>query len=156
TLALDHCLAADPRLDRGSVGGQPVPVRVDPDTPAPALRNGRRRGEGSFVTDTIDSTVSGSSSGSRGPALSAMRLPELQALAAQLGVTGTSRMRKSDLVEAIRGHQAGVRTATATTARSGGDRAASGAGRAATAGPRTDAPADEPSAGRPRADKPSA
>ncbi|WP_062201240.1 transcription termination factor Rho [Demequina salsinemoris] len=35
-------------------------------------------------------------------ALSAMKLPQLQALAAELGVSGTARMRKSDLVEAIR------------------------------------------------------
>ncbi|WP_298459564.1 transcription termination factor Rho [uncultured Cellulomonas sp.] len=43
-----------------------------------------------------------------------MRLPELQALASQLGVTGTSKMRKSDLVDAIRtkrGGGAGTRTA---------------------------------------------
>nr|WP_194720223.1 transcription termination factor Rho [Cellulosimicrobium arenosum] len=32
-----------------------------------------------------------------------MRLPELQALASQLGVKGTSKMRKSDLVDVIRG-----------------------------------------------------
>ncbi|WP_084126044.1 transcription termination factor Rho [Demequina sp. NBRC 110054] len=31
-----------------------------------------------------------------------MKLPQLQALAAELGVSGTARMRKSDLVEAIR------------------------------------------------------
>jgi len=60
-------------------------------------------GEGSFVTDTIEPAVSASSGGSaRGDAISAMRMPELQALAARLGVTGTSRMRKSDLVDAIR------------------------------------------------------
>jgi transcription termination factor Rho len=36
-----------------------------------------------------------------------MRMPELQALAAQLGVTGTSRMRKSDLVDAIQAKDQG-------------------------------------------------
>jgi transcription termination factor Rho len=36
-----------------------------------------------------------------------MRMPELQALAAQLGVTGTSRMRKSDLVDAIQSKRGG-------------------------------------------------
>ncbi|WNM23808.1 transcription termination factor Rho [Demequina capsici] len=35
-------------------------------------------------------------------ALTALKLPQLQALAAELGVSGTARMRKSDLVEAIR------------------------------------------------------
>ena len=34
-------------------------------------------------------------------ALNAMKLPQLQALAAELGVSGTAKMRKSDLVEAI-------------------------------------------------------
>ena len=54
------------------------------------------------MTDTIEPAVSTSSGGSaRGGAISAMRMPELQALAAQMGVTGTSRMRKSDLVDAI-------------------------------------------------------
>ncbi|MFV0458782.1 MAG: transcription termination factor Rho [Actinomycetales bacterium] len=33
-----------------------------------------------------------------------MKLPQLQALASQLGVKGTSRMRKGDLLEAIRNH----------------------------------------------------
>ncbi|WP_062467111.1 transcription termination factor Rho [Demequina maris] len=34
--------------------------------------------------------------------LTAMKLPQLQALAAELGVSGTARMRKKDLVEAIK------------------------------------------------------
>lgn len=70
-------------------------------------------GEGSFVTDTIEPAVSSSSGGSaRGGAISAMRMPELQALAAQLGVTGTSRMRKTDLVDAIRAKRSGAGTGT--------------------------------------------
>jgi transcription termination factor Rho len=43
-----------------------------------------------------------------------MRMPELQALAAQLGVTGTSRMRKSDLVDAIQSKNAGGASAGRT------------------------------------------
>lgn len=63
-------------------------------------------GERSFVTETIEPAVSTSSGGSaRGGATSALRMPELQALASQLGVTGTSRMRKSDLVDAIQSKQ---------------------------------------------------
>ncbi|WP_213282253.1 transcription termination factor Rho [Cellulomonas hominis] len=60
------------------------------------------------MTDTIETAVSTGSGGSaRGGAISAMRMPELQALAAQLGVTGTSRMRKSDLVDAIQARNSG-------------------------------------------------
>ncbi|CAM3793014.1 transcription termination factor Rho [Occultella aeris] len=66
------------------------------------------------MTETINtSTGSG-----RGGALSSLRLPELQALAAELGLRGTAKMRKSDLVTAIRaarsGGDAGAATATAT------------------------------------------
>ncbi|RPF20158.1 transcription termination factor Rho [Myceligenerans xiligouense] len=48
------------------------------------------------MTDTTDNAKPASGS------LSAMRLAELQALASELGVKGISKMRKSDLVEAIR------------------------------------------------------
>lgn len=47
------------------------------------------------MTDTIDASAA------HGGAISAMRLPELQQLAGSLGVKGTSKMRKGDLVEAI-------------------------------------------------------
>ena len=45
--------------------------------------------------------------GSRAVNLTSLRLPELQAVAAQLGISGTGRMRKSDLVAAITAHQNG-------------------------------------------------
>ncbi|GAB4083754.1 transcription termination factor Rho [Myceligenerans cantabricum] len=48
------------------------------------------------MTDTTDNAKPASG------ALSAMRLAELQSLASELGVKGISKMRKSDLVEAIR------------------------------------------------------
>src|SRR6478609_8876506 len=95
-------------------------------------------GEGSFVTDTIEPAVSSASGGSaRGGAVSAMRMPELQALAAELGVTGTSRMRKSDLVDAIQAKRSG-----------GGERPAGRTRRAATrdAGRPDAAPAAETAA----------
>ncbi|WP_456858946.1 transcription termination factor Rho [Geodermatophilus sp. SYSU D00691] len=43
----------------------------------------------------------------RGSGLSGMLLPELQQLAAELGITGTGRMRKGDLVAAISARQVG-------------------------------------------------
>ncbi|QSB15841.1 transcription termination factor Rho [Natronosporangium hydrolyticum] len=42
-----------------------------------------------------------------GTGLSAMLLPELQSLAGSLGITGTGRMRKNDLIAAIQERQAG-------------------------------------------------
>ena len=48
----------------------------------------------------------------RGSGLSGMLLPELQRLAAELGIAGTARMRKGDLVAAISARQVGGDTAT--------------------------------------------
>ncbi len=59
-------------------------------------------------------------------AISAMRLPQLQALALSLGVKGTSRMRKSDLLDAIRAHSAGNGSAAGSgTTRAGEGRSGS-------------------------------
>ena len=44
-------------------------------------------------------------------ALNAMKLPQLQALASELGVSGTTKMRKSDLVQAIQNGGAPVESA---------------------------------------------
>lgn len=49
-------------------------------------------------------------------ALSAMKLPQLQALASELGVSGTAKMRKSDLVEAIKNGGAPVSAPAAEAA----------------------------------------
>ena len=61
------------------------------------------------------------------PSLSTMRLAELQQLASSMGLKGISRMRKSELVAAIRGGASGGSAATPARApRSGaasGDRA---------------------------------
>src|SRR5690606_41974471 len=48
-------------------------------------------------TKLTDTNVAADSSA----ALSAMKLPQLQALASELGVSGASKMKKSDLVDAI-------------------------------------------------------
>ncbi|WP_448631581.1 transcription termination factor Rho [Cellulomonas soli] len=61
------------------------------------------------MTDTIEPTVSTSGGSAQGGSVAAMRLPELQALASQLGVKGTSKMRKGDLVQAISAARAGSR-----------------------------------------------
>ncbi len=78
-------------------------------------------GEGTFVTDTTDiaasaaeTSASAEAAPARKVALSAMRLPQLQALANELGVKGTGRMRKSDLLEAIRAKQSGGSDTTAS------------------------------------------
>ena len=67
------------------------------------------------MTDTSQIAPAGSDAGSgqRTGSLTALRLPELQAIASQLGISGTARMRKSDLVEAIKARQAGGAGTTA-------------------------------------------
>ncbi len=66
------------------------------------------RGEGSFVTDTTTlEATAGSSSPRRSGALTAMRLAELQGLASSMGISGTGKMRKGDLVAAIKARQNG-------------------------------------------------
>jgi len=55
------------------------------------------------VTDTIDTVAPNAGGSSRTGSLSAMRLAELQAIAAERGVKGASKMRKAELLDAIRG-----------------------------------------------------
>jgi transcription termination factor Rho len=69
-----------------------------------------RRGGRIPVTDTTEiaaAPISAGDTGSRTGSLSALRLPQLQALASELGLSGTGKMRKSDLVEAITARQSG-------------------------------------------------
>ncbi|MFM9377719.1 transcription termination factor Rho [Gordonia sp. VNK21] len=61
------------------------------------------------MTDTDLSTATPARRG-----LTSMLLPELRGLAGELGIKGTSGMRKGDLIEAIRAHQAGGRPAAAS------------------------------------------
>ena len=66
-----------------------------------------------------------------------MVLAELQALAADLGISGTARMRKGQLIEAIKERQGGGVTAAAgssTSAPAEGDRPRPSAGRAVRSG----------------------
>ncbi|KQT02508.1 transcription termination factor Rho [Cellulomonas sp. Leaf395] len=61
------------------------------------------------MTDIIEPAVSSSGGSARSAGISALRLPELQAMASGLGVKGTSKMRKGDLVQAIADARAGSR-----------------------------------------------
>jgi transcription termination factor Rho len=74
------------------------------------------------VTETIEAADqrqdAPAASERRSGALSTLRLPELQALAAELGVTGTKGMRKSDLVSAIRERREGGKGAAPRTSAS--------------------------------------
>lgn len=97
------------------------------------------------MTDTIDAPAG---------AISAMRLPELQALASQLGVKGTSKMRKSDLVDAISASRAeGGRTSSSAAKDAAAPaRTARTARRASSEGEK----AAEPTAAAPKGDAPQA
>jgi transcription termination factor Rho len=71
------------------------------------------------VTDTTELTAASGGAPDaprRAGALSTMRLAELQGLAGSLGISGTSKMRKSDLMTAIRAKQSGG-SASASVAR---------------------------------------
>jgi transcription termination factor Rho len=66
---------------------------------------------GASVTEAGDGAPTGTPSrsraASRGTGLAALKLPELQKLASSLGITGTGRMRKSDVIAAIEAKQGG-------------------------------------------------
>ena len=85
----------------------------------------------------------------RSGALSAMRLAQLQQLASSMGITGTAKMRKSDLLAAIRERQSGSSAPARTSAPAGdaprADKAPAETTRAAEA-PVDTAPATQASA----------
>ncbi|RZU61677.1 transcription termination factor Rho [Zhihengliuella halotolerans] len=58
-------------------------------------------------TTSLEAGVDTKTSAPQNAGLAGLKLAQLQALASQLGITGGSRMRKSDLVEAISKHQRG-------------------------------------------------
>jgi len=60
------------------------------------------------AANSADATGSGRGRARRGEGLSSMVLPDLKALAGQLGIRGTSGMRKGDLVAAITARQSGA------------------------------------------------
>ena len=61
------------------------------------------------TTESLDTAAPAKSGRTRkGEGLSSMVLPDLKALAGQLGIRGTSGMRKGDLVAAIAARQSGA------------------------------------------------
>jgi len=99
-------------------------VRVLPDTTSPVRHSAwtENEGEGSFVTNTTTlsgvPTTGADETPKRVGGLSTMKLAELQGLAGGLGLTGTAKMRKSDLVIAIKARQSGGSSSTPAVAAS--------------------------------------
>ncbi|HVS69122.1 MAG TPA: transcription termination factor Rho [Mycobacteriales bacterium] len=58
-------------------------------------------------THDVESAAAPASANGRRKGLSGMLLPELQTLAGDLGITGTAKMRKGELIEAIQAKQGG-------------------------------------------------
>ncbi len=112
----------------------PGETTTQPETPGPQPAAATTVGSPDPVTRESAAPAGGSSGpvGMAGPAaepmtgradrgattgLSAMLLPELQRMAQSLGITGTGRMRKGQLVEAIQDKQGGRTAAPHTTRR---------------------------------------
>ncbi|MEU4425155.1 Rho termination factor N-terminal domain-containing protein, partial [Actinoplanes sp. NPDC024001] len=70
----------------------------------------------SDVADGAGTTATATKRRRGGTGLSAMLLPELQSLAASLGISGTARMRKGELIAAITERQSGGTAAAAEPA----------------------------------------
>ncbi|MEV6298439.1 transcription termination factor Rho [Actinoplanes sp. NPDC051861] len=85
----------------------------------------------SDVADGAGTTATATKRRRGGTGLSAMLLPELQSLAASLGISGTARMRKGELIAAITERQSGGSAASAEPAprprTNGGDAVAAAA-----------------------------
>jgi transcription termination factor Rho len=92
--------------------GSTDPVTRDPAAPAEG-GSGPARAAGPDAEPVTSRADRGANTG-----LSAMLLPELQRMAQSMGITGTARMRKSQLVEAIQNRQGGQPAAPHATRRS--------------------------------------
>ncbi|MCV7133783.1 Rho termination factor N-terminal domain-containing protein, partial [Mycobacterium hodleri] len=82
-------------------------------------------------------------SGDRPTALTAMVLPDLRALAGQLGIKGSSGMRKSELIAAIREHRGDTNGAAAKAAPAPATAAEPATAAAEPTAKATDAPAGD-------------
>ena len=89
-------------------------------------------GESSIGQPAADSASSPRSAGRSGGDLSKLLVPDLQRIAQELGISGTGRMRKGDLVAAIQERTGGVRPAPRSAG--SGARSASSGGRASAPG----------------------
>ena len=90
------------------------------------------------MTDTQDTTTDAPAEKAkkRGGGISAMLLPELKSLAGALGIKGTGSMKKAQLIDAIKAHQAGQPAS----------KKADKAGAPDRAGPQPDEPLSSPTA----------
>ncbi|XNQ40333.1 transcription termination factor Rho [Georgenia phoenicis] len=89
------------------------------------------------MTEQLDATAA------RGGSLSTMKLAELQTLAAGMGLKGTTRMRKSDLVAAIRdARTSGSRSSSSSTETPAAEAPAKAPAEAPAKAPAAEAPAD--------------
>ena len=95
-----------------ATAGSTDPVTRDPVAPAEG-GSGPVRAAGPDAEPVTSRADRGANTG-----LSAMLLPELQRMAQSMGITGTARMRKSQLVEAIQNRQGGQPAAPHATRRS--------------------------------------
>ena len=96
-------------------------------------------------TTTLEASTAGTSP-RRSGALTAMRLAELQGLASSMGISGTTKMRKGDLVAAIKSRQNGE-SGPASTTEPRRSRRATSTGRgveSAAASPQTSQPSEAP------------
>ena len=94
-----------------ATAGSTDPVTRDPAAPAEG-GSGPARAAGPDAEPVTSRADRGANTG-----LSAMLLPELQRMAQSMGITGTARMRKSQLVEAIQNRQGGQPAAPHATRR---------------------------------------
>ncbi len=108
------------------------------------------------MTETTDLTAgvdknTAPAEGNKSNGLAGLKLAQLQALAGQLGITGGSRMRKSDLVAAISNHQRGGAVAD-REAKSG--EARNGTSNAGSNGSQGGSPSDGSSSSEPQSSEP--